>query len=74
MLWTIDVSVTGIIDETRQVTLEEYGIEYHVPGKMTNGFFKVSPLSMYHICLYILIIIEFSFFLLILKSLFLGKV
>lgn len=67
MLWTIDVSITGISEQVKKETLDQCGVEYGELGiGMTNGFFSVSPILMYHICLYALVLIMFAFFLIIL--------
>lgn len=66
MLWTIDVSITGISEQVKKETLDQCDIEYGELGiGMTNGFFSVSPVQMYHICLYALILIIFAFFLIV---------
>ncbi len=48
--WTIDVSVSALLSG----------------GILTNGFFVNNPAKMYHIGLYIIIIVSFSNFLILL--------
>ena len=48
--WTIDVSVSALL----------------TGGILTNGFFLNSPAKMYHIGLYLIIIVSFSNFLILL--------
>jgi len=68
MMWTIDVSITGIAEQVKKDTLDAYDIDYKEMngGGMTNGFWNVNPTIMYHICLYIIILISFMFFILVL--------
>lgn len=68
MLWTIDVSITGIAEQTKKDTLDAYDIDYREMkgGGMTNGFWNANPTVMYHLCLYIIILTSFLFFILIL--------
>ena len=48
--WTIDVSVSALLSG----------------GYLTNGFFVNSPAKMYHVGLYIIILVSFSNFLVLL--------
>lgn len=66
LLWCIDVSVTGIAEETKMSVMDAYGIDYIVINSdvgMTNGFIRVTPNQMYHLCLYTMIATNFLFFL-----------